>query len=315
MQSLKKKKRLLILGGSSLLAYLWVKKVNHKYEIFITKNKYCINYMGLEAIDIDIFSVNSVQRILESYNIDIVINCIGLTNVEACEKNPVEAFKLNSQLPGIVANACNFTNTKLIHISTDHLFDDQNILYSEEDEVKLLNVYAKSKYEGELEVLTNYQSSIICRTNFFGYGPSHKNSFSDWIEKSAKNNENIVLFKDVYFTPVSGENLAFFAHQLLENNYSGIFNISSNNKISKFEFGKMLCKKLNISSYSILPGSIDDRSDIVKRPKCMSLSNTKLTKAIKNQNLSIEMQIESILKKWETNNLSLTILIIIRFKR
>ena len=252
--------------------------------------------MGLEFIEIDLFSINSVQRILESYNIDIVLNCIGLTNIEACEKKPVEAFKLNSKLPGIVANACNLTNTKLIHISTDHLFDDQNNLYSEEDEVKLLNVYAKSKYEGELEVLTNYQSSIICRTNFFGYGPSHKNSFSEWIEESAKNNEKIVLFKDVFFNPVSGGNLAFFAHHLLDNNYSGIFNISSNKKISKFDFGKLLCKKLNIPSYSILPGSIDDRSDIVKRPKCMSLSNTKLAQAIKNQNLSIEIQIESILK-------------------
>ena len=176
------------------------------------------------------------------------------------------------------------------------MFDDQNILHSEEDEVRLINVYAKSKYEGELEVLYNCQSCIICRTNFFGYGPVHKNSFSEWIEESAKNNKKIVLFKDVFYTPVSGKNLAFYAHKLLENNFSGIFNISSDKKISKFEFGQLLCDKLNIPSYSILPGSIDDRSDLVKRPKSMSLSNAKLTKAIKNQNLGIEIQIGSILK-------------------
>ena len=296
MQSQKNKKKLLILGGSSLLAYLWVKKVRHIYEIYITKNKNCINHMGLETIEIDLFAINSVKRVLEFYDIDIVLNCIGLTNIEDCEKKPIEAFKLNSHLPGIIANACNFTNKKLIHISTDHLFDNINILHSEEDEVKLVNVYAKSKYEGELEVLKNCQSSIICRTNFFGYGPLHKNSFSQWIEKSAKNHQKIVLFEDVYFSPVSGGNLAIFAHELLENNYSGIFNISSNKKISKFEFGKLLCNKLNIPSNTILPGSIDDRSDLVRRPKSMSLSNKKLTKAINNQNLSIENQIESILK-------------------
>ena len=128
MKSFKKKKKLLIIGGSSLLAYLWVKKVNNNYEIYITKHKCCVNYMGLEFIEIDIFSRNSVQRILESYDIDIVLNCIGLTNVENCEDNPVEAYRLNSHLPGIIANACNCTNTKLIHISTDHLFGDQNIL-------------------------------------------------------------------------------------------------------------------------------------------------------------------------------------------
>ena len=252
--------------------------------------------MGLKTIEIDLFSRSTVQRILESYDIDIVLNCIGLTNVEACENKPDEAFRLNCHLPGIIASACNFTKTKLIHISTDHLFDDQNILYSEDDEVRLLNIYAKSKYEGELEVLNNCQSSIICRTNFFGYGPKHKNSFSEWIEESAKNNKKIVLFKDVFFTPVSGGNLAFYAHKLLENNFSGIFNISSDKKISKYEFGKLLCNKLNIPSYSILPGSIDDRTDLVKRPKSMTLSNAKLNKAIKKQKLDIEIQIRSILK-------------------
>ena len=148
-----------------------------------------------------------------------------------------------------------------------------------------------------MEVLTNCQSSIICRTNFFGYGPPHKNSLSQWIEESAKNNKKIILFKDVFITPVSGKNLAFYAHKLLENNFSGIFNISSNKKISKFEFGKILCHKLNIPSTYIIPGSIDDRKDLVRRPKSMALSNTKLTKAIGNENLDIEIQIMSILKK------------------
>ena len=294
MKLLKKQKKLLILGGSSLLAYLWVKEVNNIYEIYITKHKSCINYMGIETIEIDLFSRNSLERILDSYDIDIVLNCIGLTNVEACEKKPFEAFRINSQLPGIIAKACNSTNTKLIHISTDHLFDDQNILHSEEDEVRLINVYAKSKYEGELKVLNNCQSCIICRTNFFGYGPAHKNSFSDWIEESAKNNQEIVLFTDVFFTPVSGINLAFYAHKLLENNFSGIFNISSDKKISKFDFGKLICEKLNIPTYSILPGSIDDKADLVRRPKAMCLSNAKLNEAIKNNNLGIEIQIESI---------------------
>ena len=112
----------------------------------------------------------------------------------------------------------------------------------------------------------------------------------------AKHNKKIVLFNDVFITPVSGKNLANCAHKLLENNFFGIFNISSDKKISKFNFGKLLCDKLNIPSYSIFAGSIDDRSDLVKRPKSMGLSNAKLTRVIKNQNLDIEIQIGSILK-------------------
>ena len=118
LKLVKNKKKLLILGGSSLLAYLWIAKVNRIYEIYITKHKSWVNYTGLEAIEIDLFSKNSIQIILESYDIDIVLNCIGLTNIEECESKPFEAFRLNSYLPGIIANACNNTNTKLIHIST-----------------------------------------------------------------------------------------------------------------------------------------------------------------------------------------------------
>ena len=252
--------------------------------------------MNLDAIELDIFSPKAIESVLNSYNIDVVLNCIGLTNIEECESNPDLAFRINSNLPGIIANACNLTNTKLIHISTDHLFDNENILYSEDHKVRLINIYAKSKFKGELEVLSNCESSIICRTNFFGYGPPHKNSFSEMIEESAKNNKKIVLFEDVFFTPVSGKNLAYYAHNLLENNFSGIFNIASNEKISKFEFGKLLCKILNINSDTIVAGSIDDRSDLVRRPKSMCLSNKKLIKAININNLGIETQIKSIVK-------------------
>ena len=297
MKSLKNKKNLLILGGSSLLAYLWLQEINDKYKIYITKNKRSVNYMAFESFEIDLFSSKSLFEIIETYHIDIVLNCVGLTNVEACERNPNDAYRLNSKLPGKIAMVCNSTNTKLIHISTDHFFDDQDILHSEEEKVNLLNVYAKSKYQGEIEVKTNCPSSLICRTNFFGYGPVHKNSFSQWIEESVRNNQKIILFNDVFITPVSGKVLAFCAHKLLENNLSGVFNISSDNKISKFKFGKLLCQKLNIPSYSILQGSIDERSDLVRRPKSMALSNVKLKKAIYNQDFDLENQIENILKK------------------
>ena len=80
------KEKLLILGGSSLLAYLWVKQVNPEYKIYISKHKKSTNYMSLESIELDIFQ-NSVQKILKSYHIDIVLNCIGLTNIEVCETN------------------------------------------------------------------------------------------------------------------------------------------------------------------------------------------------------------------------------------
>ena len=116
----------------------------------------------------------------------MLINMIGLTSVEECEAKPDKAYFLNATLPGIIAKACSFSNTKIIHISTDHYFCDENKKHKETDEVTLVNIYSKSKYKGEIEVLSNNSSALICRTNFFGYGPPHKLSFSDWIINSSK---------------------------------------------------------------------------------------------------------------------------------
>ena len=74
-------------------------------------------------------------------------------------------------MPGRIAKACFLSEIKLIHISTDHLYSNENKLHSEGDEVSLVNIYAKSKYEGEINASNNFPSTLICRTNFFGYGP------------------------------------------------------------------------------------------------------------------------------------------------
>ena len=97
---------------------------------------------------------------------------------------------LNANVAGYIAKACNITNKKLIHISTDHLFNDEKFKHKENDKVSLLNIYAKSKFNGELEVLKNMPSALIFQNKFFGKCPPHKLSFSDWIIKSSKEKKN-----------------------------------------------------------------------------------------------------------------------------
>ena len=175
-----------------------------------------------------------------------------------------------------------------------YLFKDENFKHKENDEVSLLNIYAKSKFNGELEVLKNMPSALICRTNFFGKGPPHKLSFSDWIIKSSKEKKKITLHNDVYFTPISGNNLVYFAHKLLDSNFSGIFNICSNEVLSKYEFGMLLCKTLNISSEHINSGPISSRLELTIRPTSMALSSNKLLSKLKLPIQPIVDQIKSL---------------------
>lgn len=232
--------------------------------------------MNYPLLNLDLLSPQNLANTLQINNIDIVVNMIGLTNVEKCQKDPVKAFFLNSELPGTIAKGCEISKTKFIHISTDHFFDDEDILHSEEDKVSLLNIYAESKFNGEKNVLTNNPNALVCRTNFFGYGPPHKDSFSDWIIKSIQSRKKITLYNDVYITPVDGSVLVNIANKLVQSHCHGIYNICASEKITKYDFGLLLSKKLNISPEYICSGSILDRVDLVKRPKSMSLSNKKV---------------------------------------
>ncbi len=250
--------------------------------------------MNYPILNIDYSSEDKIAKELDLSSIDVVVNTIGLTSVEQCELNQDLAFRLNANLPGLVAKACLMSNTKLIHISTDHFYNNELKMHSEEDKVTLLNVYSKSKYQGEIEVLSNLPSSLICRTNFFGFGPPHRQSFNDWIIDSINSKRHIKLFNDVFITPVSGRRLAKIAHKLSHLNCTGIYNISSDQGISKYDFALLLCKQFNLSEKYIQSGSISDRNDLVLRPKSMALSNKKMSFKLRDEVSTLQSHMNSL---------------------
>ncbi len=289
-----KKPRLLILGGSSLLSFLWCEAVKKDFKIYISQHIKDVSYLKYPTLSLNVDSLKSLKATLKKYSIDCVVNTIGLTSVEECEANADKAYFLNGTLPGIVAKACLLSNTKLIHISTDHYFHNENKKHKETDRVTLINIYSKSKYQGEIEVLSNNSSALVCRTNFFGYGPPHKLSFSDWIINSSRDQKEITLFNDVTITPLSGKNLAIYSHKLLDLEAKGIYNVCADDSITKYDFGIKLCKYFGIKYDHIKSGSILNRNDLIKRPRSMALSNLKTVNMINEKIGNVENQIKSI---------------------
>ena len=197
-------------------------------------------------------------------------------------------------MPGEIAKITANQNIKLIHISTDHLFDGEKERVDEKSVLKPLNIYAKSKAIGDNEVLKNNHSALVIRTNFFGKGPSYKNSFSDKIISSLNKNEEIKLFSNVFYTPIHVHQLAKCILKLIELNCSGIYNISSNERISKFDFGTMIAKMMNKDQNLIIPILIETKTNLTLRPKDMSLSNQKLKKSIKMDIETLSNQINCL---------------------
>lgn len=287
-------KTIVFTGGSSLLAQSWINKKDHRFNFILGIHKRQLNQNKNKIFEFNYENIEKLTRQLTKVKADVVINCIGLTNVEACEENFELAFKTNVTISKNIAQACQSGKIKLVHISTDHLFDGKIAFAGEKQSIVPLNNYAKTKSKGEEIVFQNYPEALIIRTNFFGLGPSYKPSFSDKILNNLEKSTYSRLFKDVYYTPVSIETLKAQVYLLLEKSAKGIFNISSSERLTKYQFGLLLAKVFGYGEEFIKPISINEINGLTERPKDMSLSNHKLNTFLNNSVPSLEEQVKGI---------------------
>jgi len=286
--------KVLITGGSGLLAVNWALSIRDKYEVVLILHKRKIYMSGVEIDTISLESKEDCRSILNKHKPDIVINTVGLASVEECEKQPKIAHKLHVEIPSNIATTCNDLSVKLIHISTDHLFSGKNQMSFEDEITDPVNIYAKTKSQGELKVQNNCKSALIVRTNFFGWGTKYRRSFSDFILDSLKNNNEVELFKDVFYTPILIDELVSRTHELIDMGAKGVFNIVGNERLSKYEFGLKLANFYELDIDLIKAIKLENKTELKKRPKDMSLSNRKLCEALRCEIPSIDEQLNTL---------------------
>tara|TARA_B100001939_G_C16910135_1_gene604186 strand:+ start:62 stop:946 length:885 start_codon:yes stop_codon:yes gene_type:complete len=280
------RKNILVIGGSGLLGSSFLKFAAD--ETIITNVFNQKPFFPSKNIRLDLFDVKSLKTFINECDIKTILNFAALADVERCSLEPDLAYSLNSIIPKNLAIAASDTDSSLVHISTDHLFGNKDVFHDESDEVCLLNKYAETKYKGEKLVESNCKKAIILRTNFFCLG-FNKRSFADWIINSIKAKNRIELFNDVYFNPVHSFKIFNVIDLLLKEELAGLFNVSSNERISKFDFGLSLADRLNLDTKYISNGSLSEFNKLkTKRPKNMLLSNKKLI-----SNIEIDLSIQS----------------------
>jgi dTDP-4-dehydrorhamnose reductase len=265
-----------ITGASGLLGINWALKacisdpvvmVLHDRHVAVPRTRFC---------RLDLNSPDLIREMLDQVRPARLIHTVGLTSVEACEQNPGLAYKINVSITANVAQACRDTGVKLVHISTDHLFDGCRAFAREDWRPKPLNVYGKTKAEAEAMVGEICNDALIIRTNFYGWGPLYRPSFSDTIIGALRRGQTLNLFDDVFYTPTLIELVIEAVNALVEKEASGIYNVVGDDRVSKYEFGLALAKVFSLDSTLIRRGSIEDMPQLVRRPRDMSLANTKL---------------------------------------
>lgn len=286
------KDNILITGGSGLLALNWAVTMRDSFSVILGMHNRHIKLDGVDCIAANFDSVNDITSFLGNNQPKLVIHTAGLTSVEACERNPVLAKEINVGLTVNVAKAAKQLGIKFVHISTDHLFDGTKSNISEDEPIVPVNEYGRTKGEAEEAVLQAHNGALVVRTNFYGWGPSYRPSFSDTIINNLRQGNTITLFDDVFYTPILAYDLVHTIHKLADRNAIGIFNVVGNERISKYQFGIEVARKFSLDSDLIISGSIRDNPNLVRRPVDMSLSNKKACDFLNEKIRPINEQID-----------------------
>lgn len=232
-----------------------------------------LDFTFVEKKDLDITIATDITKYLTN-NYNFCINCAAYTNVEKAEQEPELAIKINAQAVNKLAQECKIYNTTLIHISTDYVFDGNQIKpYKEEDKTNPINLYGKSKLLGENYIKEELENHFIIRTSWL-YS-KYESNFLKTISKKLKENQDLSIITSQKGTPTSCLDLSTFILYLINKKIKdyGVYHFSAQGETTWYDFALVIAKQLNYSSNMIKP--IESFKSNAKRPLYSVLDNTK----------------------------------------
>src|SRR5207249_4704820 len=200
--------KIVIIGSSGRLGAALMREYRDRYDV-----------AGFNRAQLDLSNLNDVRERLNATNLDVLINAAAFTNVDLCETERDRAFLINGEAPGVLAKICREKGAKLIHFSTDYVFDgEKREPYTEEDKANPISVYGQSKLAGEKNVLATVEKAdgfpgtatpsptdspvprhLVVRVSWV-FGPDRP-SFIDAIIKRAREERQVDAIADKFSTP------------------------------------------------------------------------------------------------------------------
>lgn len=252
-------------------------------------------------MSLDICNLESIEKCISKTNPDLIINCAANVNLDFIEKNPSIGRSVNADGPKNLAKVALKNKIRLVHISTDGVFDGNGSLYKEEDIPNPINEYGKTKLLGERNIQEILDDYVIIRTNFYGIN-ERKMSLLNWIIQKLSQKEEIIGFNDIIFNPLEVSNLSKLVIDVVQSDFKGILHLASNEVISKYEFAMKVANIFNFDENLITKGTSNDVNLIASRPKNTSLSNKKAQKILTTKIDSLNESLITVKKNFKNKS-------------
>ncbi len=291
--------RILVTGASGLLGLNAALEASQKYEVFGSVHRNVIRTTAFTVIQSDLTEPGALEKLIDESQPDWVINCAALANLEDCEANPALAEKLNSEIPEKLAYHVAKGGARLVHLSTDAVFDGKRGNYTEEDEPNPLSVYASTKLFGERAVLDANPEAVVARVNFYGWSLSGKRSLAEWFVNNLSAGNKIKGFTDIYFCPLQVNHLANLLLRMLELRLHGLYHVVSSECTSKYDFGIRLASLFGFEESLIEPASVIQSGLRAARSPKLTLKAGKLKRALGNPTPGLTEGLESFFTQYK----------------
>jgi dTDP-4-dehydrorhamnose reductase len=261
---------MLIIGATGLLGADLARYFGEKYE-----------RVAVGSADLDIRHKTAVADFIRQVKPDIVLNAAAWTDVDACQKDIQKAFAINADGAGNIAAGCREAGARLIHYSTDYVFDGRKETpYVEDDPTEAVNVYGQSKIEGERAVLKILPEAVILRVAWL-YNNNRKSFITRLVERAKENKPGsapIRMITDQIGTPTWNDEVVRQTEVVIDKKLTGIIHCTAEGACSRYDQARLLFTLLNLD-VPIIECRRGDFPDRAPRPAYTPLANGVLDKA------------------------------------
>lgn len=264
-------KRVLVCGSNGLLGQRLALLLDSDPDFEVLHSSYHRSFVQSDILidytQLDISNRSDVKSLITSYRPDIILNAAAMTNVDACEREREQAWKMNVTGVENLVEVCRRIDAKLVHVSTDYVFDGKTGNYKEEDRVNPINYYGKTKLAGENVILSSGIDHAILRTIVvYGTGVGVKNNFALWVINSLNDKKPIRCVDDQISNPTHVFDLANAMKQVIEYDVKGIFHIAGAETISRHDFAKRAAEVFGFDQTLIQRIKTSELTQLAARP-------------------------------------------------
>ncbi len=288
--------KVLVIGCNGLLGQKAVSEFGQKSRVVgADLGSHSVIGDGNEYFRLDITDRLSLERVINEVKPEIVFNASAYTKVDQAEIEKELCYSVNAKGVGYLASTCAQRQIKLLHISTDYVFDGGKGNYVESDTANPINYYGQSKLDGEKAVLDSDGQHLIARTAvLFGNGIGIPINFANWVLQELRANKTISVVDDQIGNPTLADHLAQACRELLEKNANGLYHVAGLEPVSRFDFAVAIAEEFGLNVALISRVKTRYFKQLAKRPLDVGLDVSCVKNSFDSKMFSLGENLEKL---------------------